>query len=134
MSHALRVSSLLALTACVGGSFVACGSRTGLLAPDEEVLDASKDVGKDVKDSGRDADADAAEEDALPTIDATKDVIKPPPLGCLDAGSTQIYVITLQNELFAFYPPTLSFQKVGNIACPSGGATPFSMGVNRAGT
>ena len=32
------------------------------------------------------SDADATEEDALPTIDATKDVIKPPPLGCLDAG------------------------------------------------
>ena len=133
MSRALRVSSLLVLTACVGGSFLACGSRTGLLAPDEEVLDAAGDVrdaGKDAKDSGRDADA---REDALPTIDANKDVIKPPPLGCVDAGSTQIYVISSQNELFAFYPPTVSFQKVGNIACPSGGATPFSMGVDRAG-
>ena len=135
MSRALRASSLLVLTACVGGTFLACGSRTGLLAPDEAPLDAAGDVrdaGKDARDSGR--DADAQEEDALPTIDATKDVIKPPPLGCDDAGSTQIYVITSQNELVAFYPPTLSFQKVGNIACPSGGSTPFSMAVNRAGT
>lgn len=134
MSRALRVSSLLVLAAGAGASFLACGSRTGLLSPDEELVDAAADVRKDAKDSGRDADADAEEEDALPTIDAAKDVIKPPPLGCFDAGSTQIYVITSQNELFAFYPPTLSFQKVGNIACPSGGATPFSMGVDRAGT
>jgi len=77
MSRALRVSSLLVLTACVGGSFLACGSRTGLLAPDEEILDAAgdaRDAGKDARDSGRDADA---AEDALPTIDAEKDVIKP---------------------------------------------------------
>lgn len=111
----------------------ACGSRTGLLAPDFD--DAATDVRADRRDAANERDArDAADEDALPSIDAPKDVPKPPPLGCTDAGATQIYLITSQNELLAFYPPTLAFTKVGNIACPGAGtATPFSMGVDRAG-
>ena len=112
----------------------ACGSRTGLLAPDE--LDAAPDVGADRRDGApdrRDA-ADVSSEDALPGLDAPKDGPKPPPLGCSDAGSTQIYLITSQNELLSFYPPTLFFTTVGKITCPGAGtATPFSMGVNRAG-
>ncbi len=112
----------------------ACGSRTGLLAPEDE--DAAVDARPDRRDAIADRDAaDAREEDALPTLDATKDVPKPPPLGCVDAGATQIYLITSQNELLSFYPPTLLFTNVGKIACPAAGtATPFSMGVDRSGT
>ena len=112
---------------------LACGARTGLVAPEE--LDASPvDAGKDVHDAGIDAfdaDADAAEEDALPLIDVNIDV--PVFNECPDAGSTLIYVITSQNELFSFYPPTLAFKKIGNIACKSS-STPFSMAVDRLGT
>lgn len=112
---------------------VACGSRTGLLAP--EIEDAAVDVIPDRRDAIAERDArDAIAEDVLPPLDSPKDGPKPPPIGCTDAGATQIYLITSQNELLAFYPPTLTFTKVGNIACPGAGtATPFSMGVDRAG-
>jgi hypothetical protein len=75
---------------------------------------------------------DAAEEDALPTIDAFLPDV-PILTDCPDAGSTLIYLITEENELLSFYPPTLAFTKIGNISCPTN-ATPFSMGVDRLGT
>jgi hypothetical protein len=106
---------------------IACGSRTGLLAPDE--TDAAVDAHPDVHDAGHDV-FDAHEEDALPPIDAFPDV--PPPTDCPDAGATLVYVISSQNELFSFYPPTLAFTKIGTVACPSK-STPFSMAVNRLG-
>jgi hypothetical protein len=53
---------------------------------------------------------------------------------CPDAGSTLVYLITEQNDLLSFYPPTAAFRTIGAIACPaSGGATPFSMAVDRTG-
>ncbi len=111
---------------------IACGARTGLVAPEE--TDASPpDAGKDVHDAGVDVfdAADAHEEDALPPIDVNIDV--PIFSECPDAGATLIYVITSQNELFSFYPPTLGFTKIGNITCKST-STPFSMAVDRLGT
>lgn len=132
----LRRIASLSLLACGSATIIlACGSRTGLLAPEEVTADASPDR----RDGGRDADADAdaivREEDALPGLDVQKDVPKPPPLGCTDAGATQIYLITSQNTLLAFYPPTLNFTTIGPINCPgAGNATPFSMGVERSGT
>jgi hypothetical protein len=129
-----RLSYLLLLAGASATTILACGSRTGLLVSDEVAVDATPDR----KDAGRDADADAdvvvVEEDALPPIDVQKDVPKPPPLGCVDAGSTQIYLISSQNQLIAFYPPTLSFTTIGTISCPgANGQTPFSMGVERSG-
>ena len=108
---------------------LACGARTGLVAP-EETDAAPHDAGKDVHDAGVDA-FDASEEDALPPIDVNIDI--PVFNECPDAGSTLVYVITSQNELYSFYPPTLAFKKIGNIACNSA-STPFSMGVDRLGT
>ena len=133
MTSARRVLTVAVAISAPAIVLVACGSRTGLLAP--EIDDAAVDVRPDRRDAAGDRDArDATDEDALPSIDATKDGPKPPPLGCTDAGATQIYLITSQNELLAFYPPTLTFTKVGSIACPGAGtATPFSMGVDRAG-
>ncbi len=116
--------------ACGVGAWVlavACGSRTGLLAPEE--MDASIDAKPDHHDASLDV-VDASEEDALPPIDAFPDV--PIPTDCPDAGSTLVYVITSQNELFSFYPPTLTFTKIGKVACPTA-STPFSMAVNRLG-
>jgi len=130
-----RFASILLLAGGSATAIVACGTRTGLLVTDEVTADATpdhKDAGKDARDA--DADADAIEEDALPFIDVQKDAPKPPPLGCVDAGETQIYLITSQNELLAFYPPTLVFTTIGHINCPNANGTPFSMGVERSGT
>jgi len=104
---------------------VACGSRTGLLFEDDPSpvpFDAGPDVGR--------PDASL---DALPSLDVT-----PKPdvalLDCPDASDTRIYVVTSQNELFSFYPPTLAFKFVGKLVCAgSGAATPFSMAVDRKG-
>lgn len=129
-----RFGSLLFFAGGSAIAILACGTRTGLLVTDEVATDATPDR----RDAGRDAadaDADAREEDALPFLDVQKDVPKPPPLGCLDGGDTQIYLITSQNQLLAFYPPTLTFTTIGPINCPgTGGQTPFSMGVERSGT
>jgi hypothetical protein len=76
------------------------------------------------------ADAADAPEDAIPDI-VFPDV--PIVTNCADAGTQYIYVITEQDELYSFFPPTLGFTKIGDISCPSGGSTPFSMGVDRSG-
>ncbi len=132
MSKLSRRAHRWGFTVAAFAVLIACGARTGLVAPEE--IDASpQDSGKDAHDAGVDAfdAADAAEEDALPSIDVNIDV--PIFTDCPDAGSTLIYVITSQNELFSFYPPTLGFTKIGNIACKST-STPFSMAVDRLGT
>jgi hypothetical protein len=114
----------------------ACGSRTGLLVPTEQDAgpadvsvprDARADVGVDVVE-----EPDAPEEDALPPIDV---VVPPGPNPCPDAGSTLVYVITSDNVLLSFYPPTATFTTIGTIACPTStaGDSPFSMAVDHAG-
>lgn len=112
---------------------LACGGRTGLSSPVTADAAPPHDAGSDavVVDSG----VDAIEEDVA-DVQPLDIVIPdgPVPFDCVDAGITYIYVITEQNELFSFYPPTLAFTKIGNIACPSNGATPFSMAVTRTGT
>jgi hypothetical protein len=118
-----RRLAAIAATACttVAASFVACGARTQLGAPRSS-------------DATTDAPDDANEEDALPTIDAFRPDA-PAPFDCVEAGITYVYVITSQNELYSFYPPTLKFTKVGDIACPDpSGAQPYSMAVSRDGT
>ena len=109
-------------------AFVACGARTELDAP--ELADAEIDAPKDVKH-----EADAIAEDAieeLPTIDQFVDA--PIPTDCPDAGSTLIYVLSGENDLYSFYPPTLAFTSIGMLDCPDpSGAGPFSMAVDRRG-
>lgn len=112
----------------------ACGSRTGLLVPlpDDTIHDAAADNVVHHVDASPDV---FVEEDALPPLDVTP----PPPdtyvNDCPDAGSTLIYVMTEQNNLYSFYPPTAEFKEIGTIACPDvqQASTPFSMAVNRAG-
>jgi hypothetical protein len=66
-----------------------------------------------------------------------------PILGGTDAGSNQdgctdatrlVYVVSHEGGLYSFYPPTLDFKLIGVVACPTGGASPFSMAVDRSGT
>ncbi|HEX4514549.1 MAG TPA: hypothetical protein VH054_13455 [Polyangiaceae bacterium] len=108
----------------------ACGARTGLLAPEES--DASVDAALDAHDAKKDT-ADAL--DALDVQDAPEDVVFPdvPILSdCPDAGDTLVYVLGAKNELYSFYPPTLTFSNIGTIACPSSSG-PNSMAVTRSG-
>jgi hypothetical protein len=108
---------------------MACGARSELFAPEE--TDAEIDAPLDVVHHDAVPDVfDASEEDALPPIDAFPDV--PVPTDCPDAGSTLVYVISDDNELYSFYPPTLAFTAIGTVSCPSK-SSPFSMAVNRLG-
>jgi hypothetical protein len=52
--------------------------------------------------------------------------------GCSEAAKL-VYVVTDLNELFSFKPDTTTFTKIGELKCPSGGATPNSMAVDRTG-
>jgi len=144
MASARWLGLSLALTAAiavagVGGTVVAaCGSRTGLLVP----LDF--EAGGDAKPDGsviHHIDATPPEEDALDEEEALPplDVRPPPPdvaipSDCVDAGSTFIYLIASNNNLYSFYPPSAAFTLIGTIACPnSDGTNPFSMAVDRKG-
>jgi hypothetical protein len=116
-------ASALGVLAVASG---ACGARTELGAP--ELADANDEV----RDATR--EADAAEEDAideLPTIDQFVDA--PIPTDCPDAGATLVYLISGENDLYSFYPPTLAFTKIGTIACTPN-SQPYSMAVDRTGT
>ncbi|MEO6420131.1 MAG: hypothetical protein ABIP39_12015 [Polyangiaceae bacterium] len=133
-----REVAVVVVMALGTAGFIACGSRTGL--PFDEALDVEDDSGKpDVQRPMDAADEDVIEE-PLPPLDASRrDASR---MDCLDAGDTQIYVITEDtNELLAFYPPQGTFRRIGVIACPTilppppnmGVATPFSMAVDRKG-
>lgn len=52
---------------------------------------------------------------------------------CSEA-SKLIYIIGEGNQLYSFAPQTLTVSPIGVVSCPSGGATPFSMAVDRTGT
>jgi hypothetical protein len=114
----------------------ACGSRTGLLVPTEtDAGHADSSVPHDARppEAGVDVqeEPDVVEEDALPPIDV---IVTPPPNPCPDAGSTLVYVITQENVLLSFYPPSASFTTIGSIVCPdTAGSTPFSMAVDHSG-
>lgn len=53
--------------------------------------------------------------------------------GCSEAAKL-VYVVSDSNELFSFAPDKTAFTKIGQLDCPSGGATPNSMAVDRTGT
>jgi hypothetical protein len=128
----------------------ACGTRSGLLsdteAPDpgfpvaDAALDAPVADARPDTDSSTDAGLDAADGevdafvdiDALPPIEAgVADVDR---RDCTDPSQTLIYVVSSQNDLYAFDPPTSSFRLVGPLSCPAAaGETPFSMAVDRNG-
>lgn len=125
----------LALACFLGLVVAGCGGRTNLLVGGPR-RDASVDVQTEpiLDASVEDAPVeDATEEDSLPLIDASHpDVIRPS--NCPDGSSTLVYVVTEQNQLYSFYPPSGTFHAIGTIRCNDpGGATPFSMGVDRKG-
>ena len=101
----------------------ACGARTGLLAP--EPSDAAADAKHDAHDA---AAEDAIEEDVADVVFPDVPIIS----DCPDAGATLVYVLGSQNELYSFFPPTLTFKSIGTIACP-GPSSPNSMAVTRSG-
>jgi hypothetical protein len=52
--------------------------------------------------------------------------------GCV-AGTEFVYTLAEDNSLYTFYPPTLTFSKVGVLDCATS-VGPFSMAVDRNGT
>jgi len=135
----MRAAAWLAFSAPLGFvALAAACSRSELFFPPPEHDATAPDVAADVPEEPdvleepdaavEDADADAAEEDAPPMIEETVDI-------CPDAGSTLIYLMTSQNVLMSFYPPTATFTAIGTIMCPDPGPnpSPFSMAVDRAG-
>jgi hypothetical protein len=131
----MRAAAWLAAFSAPIGLAAAC-SRSELFLPPPEHDATAPDVMADVPeepdvleepDAALEADADVAEEDAPPMIEETVDI-------CPDAGSTLVYLMTSQNVLVSFYPPTATFTTIGTIMCPDPGTdTPFSMAVDRAG-
>ena len=121
--------------AVLGGAVASCGTRTGLFTEGYgvgTVTEGPHTIGEagavdgtvEVVDSGL---------DVLPPIDVMShpDVDR---TDCPDADSTFIYVVTQQQEMYSFFPPTLTFKLVGNVVCPvAGSALPFSMAVDRRG-
>ena len=53
--------------------------------------------------------------------------------GCSEAAKL-VYVVSDANDLFSFTPDKGTFTKIGTLTCPSGGATPNSMAIDRTGT
>jgi hypothetical protein len=53
--------------------------------------------------------------------------------GC-PAQTQFIYVVTADETLYKFDPPTRAFTTIGQLNCPGGFATPYSMAVDRRGT
>ena len=127
----MRLLPLLGLASTGAMAFLSlasgCGARTELIAPPAE--DAAPDIAVDHHDA---TSEDAfVEEDVIPHIDQFVD--SPIPTDCPDAGSTLVYLLSAENDLYSFYPPTLGFSKIGTIACPNTKSTPYSMAVDRKG-
>ncbi len=68
------------------------------------------------------------------TKDSGTDTNLPGADGCSEAARL-VYVVSQENELYAFTPNTGSFAKIGRLECPTTGlATPNSMAIDRNGT
>jgi hypothetical protein len=128
----------LATLACAA-TIAGCGARSGLGVPDGAPSRA--DAGVDAW--AMDAPAvDAFREDAFRVIDVGTDApvdAPPPPPICTDATVQFIYVVSQENGLFSYHPPSGTLRRIGTIACPvdptvTPPPTPWSMSVDRAGT
>lgn len=115
----------------------ACGSRTGLFLDEDAFgpnpIDGGPPIDGGRADARRDGSLDADIEDALPPLDVTppQDVNR---IDCAEAGTTFIYVISNDYQLYSFDPATNNVKFIGNIKCPADpGDTPFSMAVDRKG-
>ncbi len=99
---------------------LACGARTELYVPIER--DAGPDAHKKL-----DAAPDVIEEE-FPPLDATK-----PDVFHLDCpAETFVYVVSTDDSLMRFDPPTATFSTIAKLTCPANpGSHPFSMAVDR---
>jgi hypothetical protein len=107
-----------------------CGARTPLLViGSEEQADAA------ANDASIDSPApelDAAIDSPEPPIDAPMEA--PSKEGCADSGTTYIYVVTSEDHLYSFDPPSATFTHIGMLACPKTTASRTnSMAVDRLG-
>ncbi len=109
----------IAAANAVAVAFVACGARTGLDVPDVVPADAGPDA---MADAPKDSPADTP-------IDVPEDV----PNDCADPSTTYIYVVTAEENLYAFHPADGVIEPVGPVACDDASSTPFSMAVDRKG-
>lgn len=119
------VAALIALDVGVVAA-VACGARSGLPVGDDGAEGGSASTSTGTKDAGTDAPKDAPQ-------DVPPDVPMDVPNDCEDPSTTFVYLVTSENQLFSFNPPTNAFTLRGTLDCPSA-ASPFSMGVDRKGT
>jgi hypothetical protein len=105
----------------------ASGARTGL--PVGVEIDGGVDASTD---GPHDARADVA--DAPPDAPLDAPIDAPSRIGCADAGIDYIYVLTSDEWLFSFDPPTSTFSRIGQLFCPGTTLTTNSMAVDRKGT
>src|SRR4029079_1816711 len=54
------------------------------------------------------------------------------PLACSD-DNKNVFVIAEDRSFYSFHPPTGVFENRGLLDCPTGGATPTSMAIDRNG-
>lgn len=100
---------------------LACGARTELYVPLHK--DAGPDAFKKLE-----AGPDVIEEQ-FPPLDATK-----PDVYHLDCpAETFVYVVSTDDSLMRFDPPSASFSTIAKLVCPASGSHPFSMAVDRKG-
>jgi hypothetical protein len=94
---------------------IACGSRTGL-----DGIGAEGDV---AATGSQDAGVDALRVGIHQNLD------------CADAGTTYIYAIAQDNQIYSFYPAKTEFTLIGTLSCPEldPQASPFSMAVDHLG-
>jgi hypothetical protein len=126
MGILVRRRLLWALVLLDIATFIACGARSSLSMGefDETNPPATRDGG--------------------PEVDASADVTTDPPddiadvveegLPVCDPDALYVYLVTQEEVLERYDPSTNVTTPIGTLTCPaSGGATPFSMGVDRRG-
>jgi len=120
------------------------GRDAGLDAGEDAGIDAGADAGTDAGedagvDAGEDAGIDAGEDagldagqDAGPDAGPLPELDGGLPPGCVP-GTQYVFVFGEDDTLYRFFPPTLSFEEVGQLSCPDAQGTPNSMAVERGG-
>lgn len=111
--HKALAAALVALTACSSGALEPSGFKDKPAGSENGFGDGADTGGLGSK--GDNADTQSANS-----------------AGCSEEAK-QVYVVSEQYDLYRFEPEKLTFTKIGRMACPSGGASPNSMAVDRSG-
>jgi hypothetical protein len=116
-----RTGTGAAIALFLAGTVIAaaCGARSELGLPREQP------DGGNGGDAGPDAEPDAAP-------DVPEDVPPDAPPECTE-DVTYIYLVSSQNELWAYKPQSNAFELRGTLDCPPAAGSPFSMAVARDG-